>query len=73
MALLIGGGKLNSEFLKQGLVDQIWLTYTPHILGKGRPFIAPKDIDIQLTLMEHEQLSLGRLRAKYSVNKDIHE
>lgn len=69
-AFLIGGGKLNSQFLAQGLVDQVWLTYNPHILGKGRSFISAEDLDIGLTLLECTQLSIGRLRAKYTVNKN---
>ncbi len=68
-ALLIGGGKINSHFLSQGLVDKVWLTYNPHILGKGRPFISPEDLDISLTLLESKQLSLGRIQAHYKVNK----
>jgi dihydrofolate reductase len=68
-ALLVGGGKLNSQFLKEGLVDEVWLTYTPYILGKGRSFIDAEDLDIALTLLGYEKLSLGRIQTKYSVNK----
>lgn len=68
-ALLIGGGKLNAAFIKENLIDEIWLTYSPHILGKGRPLIDQSDIDIDLTSISFEQYSLGRIRAKYSVNK----
>ncbi len=67
--LLIGGGKLNSEFLLQNLVDEVWLTVTPHILGRGRPFINPEDLDIQLTLLSSEQLSLDRVRIKYATKR----
>lgn len=66
--LLIGGGKLNSEFIKHKLVDEIWLTLTPFIIGKGRPFINPGDFDLPLELIESNVLSKGRLRIKYAVN-----
>jgi dihydrofolate reductase len=66
-ALLIGGGKINSAFIKENLVNEIWLTINPHVLGKGRPFIAPEDFDISLNLLSCEPLSEGRLRLKYSV------
>lgn len=66
-ALLIGGGKLNTSFIKQSLVNEIWLTLTPYVIGKGRPFISPDDFDLSLELIECKQLSKGRLRIKYSV------
>ena len=68
-AMLIGGGKINSQFLKRNLVDEVWLTYSPHILGKGRPVIDPENLDIVLTLTSIEQRSLGRVHTKYSINK----
>jgi len=68
-ALLIGGGKLNSEFLIRGLVDEIWLTVNPFILGEGRPFIAPKNFDKELNLLSCEQITKDRLLVKYSVSK----
>lgn len=67
---LIGGGVLNSEFIKQGLVSHMNLTVTPFILGSGRPFIAKSDFETNLTLMDSHQLSGGRLRLAYSVNKE---
>lgn len=66
-ALLIGGGKLNTSFIKQGLINEIWLTLTPYIIGKGRPFISPDEFDLPLELIECKVLSKGRLRIKYAV------
>lgn len=68
LVLLIGGGKLNTEFIKRKLVNEIWLTLTPYIIGKGRPFISPDDFDLPLELIESKELSKGRLRIKYAVN-----
>lgn len=70
--LLIGGGKLNSEFIKLGLVHELWITITPFILGKGRPFINPEDFDIPLELTSTEVLSKGRVKLKYKVAKYVH-
>lgn len=67
--LLIGGGKLNSEFIARKLVDEIWLTVAPYIIGKGRPLIAPKDFDLPLRFVACEQLSDGRVQLKYEVKK----
>ncbi len=71
--LLIGGGKLNAEFLRLDMVDEIWLTIVPHILGKGRPVIGNSELDLPLTLMQCDQLSGGRFRAKYRMNRKINE
>jgi len=67
-ALLIGGGKLNSEFLTRGLVDEIWLTVNPFILGGGRPFVAPETFEKELKLQSCEQITKDRLLVKYSVS-----
>lgn len=64
---LIGGGKLNSEFLKRKLVNTIQLTINPYIIGKGRSFISPEDFDLSLRLVDHKELSKGRVQLKYSV------
>ena len=40
--VLVGGrSKLNAAFLKEGLVDEIYLDVEPHILGKGKPLFFP--------------------------------
>ncbi|HEY4964709.1 MAG TPA: dihydrofolate reductase family protein [Candidatus Saccharimonadales bacterium] len=62
---LIGGGKLNAEFLKRKLVNEIELIITPYIIGKGRPFIFPTDFDLPLELIEYKPLSKGRMLLRY--------
>jgi dihydrofolate reductase len=66
-ALVIGGGKLNTEYLKRQLVDEIWLTITPYIIGTGRQLIDPAAFDLPLELLEHRELSGGRILVKYKV------
>lgn len=66
---LIGGGKLNASFAKQGLIDEIQLTVTPYILGKGRSFLHPDDFEFPLELIDHVELSQGRIRLRYRVQK----
>lgn len=66
---LIGGGVLNAAFAKRNLVDQVQLTLHPYIIGKGRPFLAFDDFEFGMTLLEVKQLSLGRVRLVYRVNK----
>ena len=64
---LIGGGKLNSEFFKRKLIDELQLTISPYIIGKGRSFVAPEDFDTELKLAEVNKLSGGRVQLKYTV------
>ena len=66
---LIGGGVLNAEFMKRGLVDRLQLTITPYIIGKGRPVLAFGDYEAALTLDSVEQLSIGRVRLVYKIDK----
>lgn len=66
---LIGGGKLNTAFAKAGLVSQIQFTISPYIIGKGRPVLAYDDFEMGLTLLKVKQLSIGRVRLVYKVNK----
>lgn len=60
---LISGGKLNSEFLKRGLVNQIQLTVTPYILGNGCPFLAFGDYEKALNF-SYDRVYGGPLRKK---------
>jgi dihydrofolate reductase len=64
---LIGGGKLNSAFIRRKLVNRIQLTISPYIIGKGRSFIAPEDFDVPLRLISHTALSEGRIQLVYEV------
>ena len=65
---LIGGGVLNAAFAKRGLITHLQLTIAPHIIGKGRPFLAFDDFELALTLTDVQKLSLGRVRLSYKVN-----
>ena len=70
---LIGGGGLNSAFLKRGLVSEIHLTINPYIIGKGRSFVAPVDFESALDLISAGQISGGRVEVKYRVLKGDRE
>jgi dihydrofolate reductase len=65
---LIGGGKLNSAFMKRGLVNEIHLTINPYIIGKGRTFLSPDEFEVPLSLISHKELPKSRIQIKYKVN-----
>lgn len=67
--LLIGGGGLNSSFYAKGLVDEAWVTINPIILGQGRSFVASRDFETQLELIDVVKLSKNRVQLRYRIIK----
>ena len=56
-ALVAGGGILNSAFLKEGLIDEIYIDIEPLILGRGIPLFADGDFEPRLKLLKVKQLT----------------
>lgn len=50
-ALVAGGGILNSAFLKEGLIDELYIDIEPLILGRGIPLFADGDFESRLKLL----------------------
>ncbi len=68
--LLVGGPQIATVFLKEKLVDEIWLTIEPRIFGTGGNFVAGEMLDIDLRLISCEQANeKGTLITKYYVIK----
>lgn len=68
--LLVGGGKINSAFLKANLVDEIYLTIEPMIFGQGKNLVAEGELDSKLKLKSLKKLNKrGTIHAVYSVEK----
>ena len=67
--IIAGGGILNSSFLKEGLVDEIYLDIEPIIIGKGISIFENKDFEIKLELLETRQLSPNEIQLHYKVIK----
>jgi riboflavin biosynthesis pyrimidine reductase len=65
--LLAGGGKANSSFMKEGLVDEIMIDLMPEVLGKGVDLFSPEDFRANLELEEVEEVSESEVRLLYSV------
>ncbi|MEQ8358417.1 MAG: dihydrofolate reductase family protein [Cytophagales bacterium] len=56
---LIGGGRLNDEFLRRGLIDKIILTTIPVFLGKGIPIFNVKVNSNHFSLEKHRSYPNG--------------
>lgn len=67
--LIVGGGELNASFMKESLVDEIYLDVEPVIFGKGIPLFRPEDFEYKLELLEVNKLSKETIQLHYKVIK----
>lgn len=67
-AVLGGGANLNSQFLKKGLIDEIWLTLEPKIFGDGLG-VFDGDFNVDLKLLTFERINDSSIISKYIVAK----
>lgn len=67
--IIAGGGNLNSAFLSEDLVDEIYLDIEPIILGKGIKLFANTNFEAKLELMKIKKLSQNEIQLHYLVKK----
>ena len=68
--LLVGGSTINGLFLKQNLVDELYLTIEPKIFGSGKNITEGQLLDKCLQLISIKKLNkAGTLLLKYKINK----
>jgi len=67
-AVLGGGAYLNSQFLKAGLIDEIFLTIEPLVFGKGISLFIESFL-LQLELIEFKKLNNNSVLLGYKVIK----
>ncbi|MBI2667264.1 dihydrofolate reductase family protein [Candidatus Woesearchaeota archaeon] len=67
--LLAGGGNINSEFMKLGLVNEIFFNINPVILSDGIKVFKESDFQSNLKLINVKELKEGIIRAHYKVLK----
>ncbi|SDG89486.1 Dihydrofolate reductase [Dyadobacter soli] len=67
---LYGGASLTEAMMHEGLVDELWLSVHPILLGSGRPLFSQSDSRTHLTLIESKPYASGLISLRYSVNKD---
>ncbi len=70
LMLVVGGAHVATSFLKDKLLDEIWLTIEPKIFGIGGNFAIEEKLDINLRLINIEKINKqGTLILKYEVLK----
>ena len=68
-AFLAGGGQLNTSFIKENLIDEIYIDVEPLILGKGIKVFAEGDFEFGLELLETNKLNQNTIQLHYKVLK----
>jgi dihydrofolate reductase len=68
--LVVGGPHVSTSFLKEQLIDELWLTIEPKIFGTGANFATDAELDINLRLIQSEKVNdQGTMITKYEVLK----
>jgi len=68
-ALIAGGGMLNSSFMKEKLVDEIYIDVEPLVFGKGIKLFSDNNFDAKLELVEAKNLSKNTIQLHYKILK----
>lgn len=67
---VVGGPHLATSFLKDELIDELWLTIEPKLFGRGEDLIVPEDLFIDLKMISSEKVNeRGTLINRYEVMK----
>ena len=68
--LVVGGPHVATSFLREQLIDELWLTFEPKIFGSGGNFVTDGKLDIDLRLITYAKVNeQGTIIAKYAVLK----
>ncbi len=67
--LVCGGGGLNASFMKENLIDEIYIDVEPIIFGKGIKLFTEADFEAELKLLETKKLSRNEIQLHYKVVK----
>ncbi len=67
--IVAGGGMLNSSFMREGLIDEIYLDVEPIILGKGINLFEDANFDTKLEILGSKNLSQNEIQIHYRVMK----
>ena len=65
---VIGGSSVYTQFLQARVVDTLYLTYEPVLLGKGIKLLN-EGMELRLKLVSQQKLGEGRMLLEYNVNE----
>jgi len=69
----MGGGELAREFLRDDLVDEIYLGIAPVLLGEGIPLFPSGFPQREFVLTENKSYSEGLVALKYERKREANE
>ncbi|MCL4396834.1 dihydrofolate reductase family protein [Candidatus Parvarchaeota archaeon] len=64
---MVAGGKLATSFLKEGLVNELYINVEPIAFGKGIPIFANEKFEKRLELLQVKKFSKNEVRLHYRV------
>ncbi len=64
---LFGGALLTDALMKAGLVDELWMSVHPLLLGSGKPLFRQQDDRTQLRLLENKSYETGLVSLRYQI------
>ncbi len=65
---LFGGASLTEALMKAGLVDELWMSVHPVLLGSGKPLFHNNDNRTALTLLESKTYETGLVSLRYRID-----
>lgn len=67
---LYGGASLTDALMKDGLVDELWMSVHPILLGSGKPLFHRQNNRTQLTLLDSKVYETGLVSLRYRIDKN---
>lgn len=65
--VVCGGSEINSIFMKENLIDEIYLDIEPFIFGKGIKLFSDSEFEKKLELVEVNRLSNNEIQLHYKI------
>lgn len=66
---LFGGAVLYNALMKEGLVDELWMSVHPILLGKGKPLFHEQEYRTTLKQLDTKTYESGLVSIRYQVEK----
>jgi dihydrofolate reductase len=66
---LFGGAGLTTSLMNLGLVDELWLSVHPVLLGSGKPLFSELNNRITLQLLDSKTYNTGLVSLRYTIVK----
>lgn len=65
---LFGGASLTDTFLREGLVDELWLSVHPILLGSGKSLFRENENRTRISLLESKTYETGLISLRYNID-----